>query len=68
MAAAGLVSHLPGVFSLSRRVEVDGERLDALDVAPLRGRDMAWSDLEPPMAALVNEAFVRKHLAGVDPL
>jgi len=88
VAAAGLVSHLPGIYAPSERVEVEGERyerpedrppthvvyaspgfLDALAVAPLRGRDLSWSDArDAPLAALVNEPFARKHLGGRDPL
>ena len=43
--------------------------LDALDVAPLRGRGFTWSDgATEPLAALVNEDFVRERLGGRDPL
>lgn len=43
--------------------------LNALGVAPLRGRDLSWSDgADEGAVALVNEPFVQRHLQGVDPL
>ena len=88
VAAAGIVSHLPGIYSLSTAVEVEGETyprpedrptthvirispgfLDAMDVRLVRGRDLTWSDgRDAPLAALVNEPFVRKHMGGRDAL
>ena len=88
VAAAGVVSHLPGIYSLSAPIEVDGETyerpddrptphvvyaspgfLDAMAVSPARGRDLRWSDgATEPLAALVNEPFVREHLGGREPL
>jgi predicted permease len=88
VAAAGIVSHLPGIYSLSAAVEMEGETyprpedrptthvirispgfLDAMNVRPVRGRDLAWSDgRDAPLPALVNEPFVREHMGERDPL
>lgn len=43
--------------------------LEVLGVEPLRGRGFSWTDGgEEPLVALVNEPFVRRHMAGADPL
>ena len=88
VARAALTTHLPGVFSGRRRVEVAGRDAASLEELPithrvavspsypavlesrvLRGRDFTWDDAsggDPPV--LVNEAFVREHLEGRDPI
>lgn len=84
VAAVSLATHMPGIFTAMDEVEVEGVEgepprthvtriapgyLDVLGVAPLRGRDLRWSDGRgEPVVALVNEPFVRRHMAGVDPL
>jgi putative ABC transport system permease protein len=43
--------------------------LEVLGVAPVRGRALSWADgRDEPLAALVNEPFVRRHMEGRDPI
>ena len=50
-------------------VHVSPGFVDALGVAPVRGRDLSWLDGgEGDIAALVNEPFVRERMRDVEPI
>lgn len=66
---AGRVYQRPEDRPTTHVVRISPGFLDALGVAPVRGRDLDWTDGdEGALGILVNEPFVRQHLDGQDPL
>jgi predicted permease len=65
----GVVYERPEDRPTTHVVHVTPGFLDALGVAPVRGRDLTWTDgADEGAVALVNEPFVRRHMRGADPL
>jgi putative ABC transport system permease protein len=69
IAVDGAVFERPQDAPFSGVLQVTPGFLETLDAKVVGGRDLAWSDNDrSPRVALVNTAWVAKHMAGADPI